>query len=107
MNNKELKAETEVQQIKNAELLPSAPLVANPMLNAVAVKLSKTQKEFIKEMQNGVICHCMQGLNASCFLARTGKNISWATIYKLENSGLIKRNYKFVVLTEKGSSHCI
>ena len=35
MNNKELQAETEVQQSKNAELLPSAPLVANPVLPAV------------------------------------------------------------------------
>ena len=35
MNNKELKAETEVQQSDAAELLPSAPLVANPMLGEV------------------------------------------------------------------------
>ena len=35
MNNKELQAETEAQQSKNAELLPSAPLVANPLLPAV------------------------------------------------------------------------
>ena len=35
MNNKELKAETEAQQSKNAELLTSSPLVANPMLAAV------------------------------------------------------------------------
>ena len=33
MNNKELQAETEVQESKNAELLPSAPLVANPLLS--------------------------------------------------------------------------
>ena len=33
MNNKELQAETEAQQSENAALLPSAPLVANPMLN--------------------------------------------------------------------------
>ena len=32
MNNKELKAETEAQQSGDAALLPSAPLVANPML---------------------------------------------------------------------------
>lgn len=35
MNNKELQAETEAQQSKNAEPLPSAPLVANPMLVVV------------------------------------------------------------------------
>ena len=34
MNNKELQAETEVHQSENAELLPSAPLAANPMLYA-------------------------------------------------------------------------
>ena len=35
MNNKELQAETEAQQSKSAEILPSAPLVANPMLGDV------------------------------------------------------------------------
>lgn len=37
MNNEELKAETEAQQRDDAELLPSAPLVANPMLAAAVV----------------------------------------------------------------------
>lgn len=37
MNNKELQAETEAQQSKNAELLPSAPLVASPLLPAVPI----------------------------------------------------------------------
>lgn len=41
MNNKELQAETEAQQSKNAELLPSPPLVANPMLAVRAVNYSK------------------------------------------------------------------
>ena len=45
MNNNELQAETEAQQSKNAELLPSALLVANPML-AAAVKL---ENEIISE----------------------------------------------------------
>ena len=35
MNNKELQAETKAQQSETAKLLPSAPLVANPMLAAV------------------------------------------------------------------------
>ncbi len=69
------------------------------------VKLSKTQIHLIKEMQNGIICHCMGRLNARCFLARTGKNISWATIYKLEQLGLIERNDRFVVLTEEGKNY--
>ena len=41
MNNKELKAKTEAQQSKNAELLPSAPLVANPMLATVLSQIDK------------------------------------------------------------------
>ena len=80
---------------------------ANNVLNAVSVKLSKFQKELIKQMQDGIICHYMQGLDARCFLARTHKNISWATIYKLEQLGLIERTDKHVVLTEKGRSYCI
>ena len=35
MNNKEFQAETEAQQSKTDELLPSAPLEANPLLCAV------------------------------------------------------------------------
>jgi len=80
---------------------------AKPMLNAVAVKLSKAQSELIKAMQEGIICHYLQGIEARCFLARTGKNISWATIYKLEQNGLVERNDKYVVLTEQGRSYCI
>ena len=37
MNNKELQSETEVQQSKTAELLPSAPLMENTMLAGVKV----------------------------------------------------------------------
>lgn len=72
----------------------------------VAVKLSKSQKELIKQMQDGIICHHMRGLNARCFLARTRKNISWATIYKLEQLGMIERTDKQVILTEQGLSYC-
>ena len=80
--------------------------IAKPVLAAVAVKLSKPQKELIKQMQDGIICHYMQGLNARCFLARTHKNISWATIYKLEQLGMIERTDKQLVLTERGRSYC-
>ena len=45
MNNKELQAETKAQQSKTAELLPSAPLVANPMLPAVRACEHWTKKE--------------------------------------------------------------
>ena len=44
--------------------------------NARAVKLSKAQKELIKKMQLGDICHYMRGINAKCFLANTQKNVS-------------------------------
>ena len=71
------------------------------------IKLSKTQSELIKAMQEGIICHYLQGIDARCFLARTGKNISWATIYKLQQIGLIERNDKYIVLTEQGRSYCI
>ena len=50
MNNKELQDETEAQQSETAELLPSAPLVANPLLAAVDIKISELLKisdEFI------------------------------------------------------------
>ena len=49
MNNKEQKAETEAQQSKNAELLPSAPLVANPMLPAAYLFLKKYVQKYLKE----------------------------------------------------------
>lgn len=42
MNNKELQAETEAQQSKNAALLPSAPLVANPLLCAGILEILHT-----------------------------------------------------------------
>jgi hypothetical protein len=71
------------------------------------VKLSKVQKELIKQMQEGVICHYMQGINAKCFLARTQNYISWATIYKLEQLGMIKRTDNQVILTEHGRSYCL
>ncbi len=89
-------------EIKNVQ-----PHDGKPHVKCSGGKLSATQKELIKQMQDGVICHYLQGLNARCFLARTHKNISWATIYKLENLGLVERNDKYVVLTEKGRSHCI
>ena len=42
MMNNELQAETEAQQSTTAELLPSAPLAANPMLAAaLSVKMQK------------------------------------------------------------------
>ena len=72
--------------------------------NQLAVKLSKAQIKIIKAMQEGIMCHHIQGLNSRCFLARTQKNISWATIYKLEQLGLVERNDKYVVLTDRGSN---
>ena len=92
--------------MKKSELTTETTADSKHVLNAVAVKLSKVQKELIKQMQDGIICHYMQGFNARCFLARTHKNISWATIYKLEQLGLIERTDKQVVLTEKGRSYC-
>ena len=92
---------------KNVEGLNVSPNDAKPNVKCSGGKLSKVQKELILQMRNGIICHYMQGLSARCFLARTHKNISWATIGKLEDMGLIERTDKYVVLTEKGRSHCI
>ena len=47
MNNKELKAEPKAQQSKTAELLPSAPLVANPLLAAANYEEVKMIAEFM------------------------------------------------------------
>lgn len=59
MNNKELQAETVVQQSKIAELLPSAPLVANPMLYAVP-------PERTLELCRIVLAHLNSKLNQDC-----------------------------------------
>jgi hypothetical protein len=47
MNNKELQAETEAQQSKTDELLPSAPLVASPLLAAVFLGIWEGFKTFL------------------------------------------------------------
>ena len=60
MNNKELKAETEAQQSKIDELLPSAPLVANPMLPAVTPEM----KNFAQEYSLWVITYGQVYINA-------------------------------------------
>jgi len=79
MNNKEHQAETEVQQSKNAELLPSAPLLANPMLCAVLVKdVEQTKNMF----------------------PWTGKNPEWLKYYLL----LIKTRRKSKHYIVKGLS---
>ena len=52
--NKELQARTEAQQSKTAELLPSANLAQNPLLNAVANKdkLIKICEQVAEDMEN-------------------------------------------------------
>ncbi len=71
------------------------------------IKLSKAQAKVIKAMQEGIICHYMNGLNARCFLARDVKNISWSTIYKLEKLDLVKRFHNRVELTSQGKNYSI
>ena len=79
-----------------------------PVLNAVAVKLSKAQKEVISTLQANEIIHYLSGINARCFYSNnTMKNISWATIYKLEDLKLVERKNGKVELTEQGRSYCI
>ena len=48
MNNKELKAETEAQQSNTAELLPSAPLVANQMLAEVRLSMEDILRDAVR-----------------------------------------------------------
>jgi len=81
---------------------------AKPVLNAVAVKLSKAQKEVISTLQANEIIYYLSGINAICFYSNNAmKNISWATIYKLEDYKLVERKNGKVELTERGRSYCI
>lgn len=73
---------------------------------AVAVKLSKAQKEVITRLQANEIIHYMNGYDAKCFYSNGLKTISWATIFKLENYGLVERVNKRIELTEQGRSYC-
>ncbi len=52
MNNKELQAETTVEQSKNVELLPSANLAQSPLLAAVFLSTKEKQEQFHKELKD-------------------------------------------------------
>lgn len=58
MNNKELQAETTAQQSDAAELLPSAPLAANPVL---AVRCSTSSKQHLL-ICNAAFLECCQSM---------------------------------------------
>ena len=68
------------------------------------VKLSEAQKKLIQQMRDGNKLHCIEGIDAKCFLHLVNGNISWATINKLENMNLIERGYGKVELTELGKN---
>ncbi len=69
------------------------------------IKLSKTQTEVIKRLQAGEILHHVTGLYARCFFSNDRKNISWATIGKLEELDLISRMDRQIILTQKGKEY--
>jgi len=53
-------------------------------------KLSSTQVWVLERLSEGEVLHYLNGIDARCFFHTSG-NVSWATIYKLEALGLIKR----------------
>lgn len=68
------------------------------------MKLTEAQKKVITALQHGEKIHYMTGLYARCFYSRSFKNISWATIFKLEDLGLVVRGTGFINLTEYGKT---
>ncbi len=74
--------------------------------NTKTISLSKAQKEFMKKLNDGIVCHHIEGLNSRCFFAREKKSTSWATIYKLETLGLVERTHNKIILTEQGNVYC-
>ena len=98
MNNKELKAETEAQQSENAALLPSAPLVANPMLAAVVCQLKDVPDKLIIEflykrhLEGKIWCCWFDGYENSIGQAmpqNTPEKIKIKKMAKLINRGLV------------------
>lgn len=72
------------------------------------IKLSKAQKDVISALQNNEIIHHLSGINARCFYSNNAKkNISWATIFKLEYLNLIERKNGVINLTDNGREYCI
>ena len=55
------------------------------------IKLSKSQKEIISNLQANKDILFIDGLYARCFYSDTFKNVNWSTIFKLESLGLIER----------------
>lgn len=47
------------------------------------MKLSKVQTEVIKRLKAKEVCHYESGLDGRCYFK--DKNISWATIFRLED----------------------
>lgn len=66
-------------------------------------KLSSTQIWVIEKMQKGEILHLTSGMNPKLFFDMKTP-ISWATIYKLENLGIVFRGQGKIELTEIGKS---
>lgn len=79
MNNKELQAETEAQQSKNAELLPSAPLVANPLLYAVLLE------KYIKYVKKAEGTDFIYVHDQRHFTANDFTNSEWDILFEISN----------------------
>lgn len=70
------------------------------------IKLSKAQTEVIKRLQVGERILYTSYNNSVCFYCgEDSKNISWATIGKLEILGLVSRITGSIELTEKGKEY--
>jgi uncharacterized protein YlaN (UPF0358 family) len=67
------------------------------------MKLSKVQTELIKQLQAKAVCHYESGLEGRCYIL--DKNISWATIFRLEDLKLIERKGDKVILTKLGKKY--
>ena len=64
------------------------------------MKLSKVQTEVIKRLKAKEVCHYESGLDGRCYFK--DKNISWATIFRLEDLHLVIRTGNKLVLTKQG-----
>lgn len=72
---------------------------------SITMKLSKAQTELIATLQGGGKVHWIGGFNAKCFYEKDlNKRLTWGTIFKCEELGLIKREggRGLITLTDKG-----
>lgn len=71
--------------------------------NKGRVKLSSTQVWVLEKLASGQVLHKTNGIDAKCFF-HSGKNVSWATIFRLEELGLVKRGDRKIEITKFGAT---